>query len=888
MSLSKGVKLGPYEIEVLLGAGGMGEVYRARDTRLHRSVAVKVLQPGLAANEEFRRRFEREGRAAAQLNHSNICALYDVGLEGDTAFLVMELLEGETLAARLARGRAPREKLLSWAIEIAAALAAAHARGIVHRDLKPGNIMITPSGIKLLDFGLARALHPTSTDSLAHTMTAPLSATGEGSLLGTIPYMAPEQVEGRPADARSDVFAFGAVLYEMATGQRAFAGSSSASVTAAILTHDPPSLSRVEPGLPPLLDAVVRRSLAKDPEARWQSARDLELLLREAGRVGDESSAVAADQAAPAARRSTGRIAWVVAGASVIALAAVLLVPRGSPSKLRAERAVKFQLSPPPGNTLRYAYESQSFAVSPDGNTLALLCSEGDQPTAYIATRALGSTEFQRLPGTEGANSLFWSPDGRSLAFFTGNSLKRVDLAGGAPVPICEVRQGGGKFGSWGSTGEILYSPVQGTAIYRVPASGGTPEVALAADTTEGNWRVCWPIHLPDGKSFLYLAGIGVGGGTLKLVTPGREPIEVMECTSRVGFTEPDLLVFTDEGTLYGQRFDWRSGRVRGGAFSLADSVAFFLSTGAAQFSTSAGGTLAYQSTKDVNRLAWFDRTGNELGGLGQPGGYLQLSFSSDGRHLWFARARPGIGSFDVWRLDLERGVETRITSGVGSEFNPVPAPALGAVFYAGALRGIPQLIQRDLSTEQEKLVFPSQGFQSPRGITPDGTTLLFVERNESRGFAPEVLRLGTGEPPAPLLPAGVLSASCALSPDGRHVAVVSNETGEMEVYVMPFPGPGPRQRVSRAGATLVRWSGDGREIFYLTPREGLVSVPVSGSGALQIGTPTTLISPEITGSWVDFDVAPDGRRLLAIVPDVNAGQAPMTVVVNWPAGVRD
>ena len=876
-----GKTLGPYEITAQLGKGGMGEVYRARDPRLRREVAVKVIRADLAGSQDSRRRFEREARSVAKLNHPNICTLFDVGSEGEIAYLVMELLEGETLAARLKRSRPPRDQILRWAAEIAAALSEAHTHGIVHRDLKPSNVMLTASGVKLLDFGLSHAMG-SSEASLAETLTASLSALDEGKLVGTVPYMAPEQLEGKAADVRSDVFSFGAVLYEMLTGKRAFDGSNLAAVASAILTQDPPSVSTAELGLPPILASLVRRCLAKDPSARWESVRDLEILFQELSQLPPS----AADSHQLRTARRSPWLPWLIAIAAAAALTVSIVLPRGSSTRRSPELPIRFTIAPPSGVEFRYNFEGDSFAVSPDGRTIALLCNEVGQSQSFIVLREVQSLGIRRLAGTEGANSVIWSPDGQSIAFFTGDSLKRIALSGGAPVAICELRAGGVKSGSWGQTGSILFSAVQGNAIYRVEASGGTPKVVVEADSSTEDWRVSWPLYLPDGRSFLYVSGLGVGGGTLKLVTPGSPPRTLMACTSKVQFSEPDLLVFADAGSLLGQRFDWKSGHVLGGAFSVADSVAFFLSTGSAQFGTSAAGTLAYQSTSDEWRLVWFDRTGRELATLGTPGPYLDIRFSEDGKVLWFSRARPGIGTFDVWSLDIVRGVESRLTGAVASEFSPLPVPALGSVVYSAAIRGVPQLVARMLDTDEETLILPSAGFQVARGVTPDGGTLLYVERSEERNFSPMVLDLATRQAPTLLLPAGVSANHACLSPDGRFAAVISNETGNPELYVMPFPGPGARQRVSAARAQKVRWALDGSEIFYISPREGLLAVPVIASATLSLGETVQLIPAEITADWLGFDVTPDGRRILAIIPYIDANRLPLTVVLNWPAGV--
>ena len=881
MVLEKGARLGPYEIIAPLGAGGMGEVYKAKDTRLDRVVAVKVLPGRHAEDPAMRERFEREARMVSALAHPSICALYDVGEQEGTHFLVMEYMEGETLAARLARGPLPLDQALRVAAEIAVALAAAHRRGIVHRDLKPGNVMLTKGGPKLLDFGLAK-LHAASHGILdlagLETVSGPL--TEAGAIVGTLHYMAPEQLEGREVDARSDVFAFGCLLYEMVSGSRAFEGKSQASVIGAILHSEPATLSSLQPLTPPALDRLVRVCLAKDPEARWQSARDAGLQLEAIAEGGPVPR-----PAERASRRGAWR-PWLVAGLA-LAVAAAALLRWGSLGRPTA-RPIRFTLAPPEGGAFGYRFEGAYLAVSPDGSRLAYTASDPHHGQR-LWLRTLDALEAQALPGTEGATSVFFSPDGRSLGFFAESKLKRLDLAGGAPVGVCDVAAGGGTSGTWGRGGDILFAGIQGEAIQRVSAAGGgAPTAVIRPDPQRGERRVAWPWFLPDGKRFLYFLRSD-DGTRLMLSEPGRPPRAVTAMASQAQYCDPGYLLFASEGTLLAQRFDVKSGRLTDASFSIAERVRYFASTGSAGFATSLAGTFAYQAQDDVQRVVWFDRTGKELGTVGAPGRYLTLALAPDGRRLLFSRAQPRSGVWDVWSTDLERGVETRISSGPESRFGAVWLPDGKSVLYSVVKRESPHIYRRELSTEEEEEVVPVGGFQVAQDVSPDGRVLAFAERPRGSFAAFSVPLRGDG-PPTALLPvslgAEVAFSLLRFSPDGRFIAFVSDESGQLEAYVTPYPGPGERTRVSSGGSHLLRWSRDGKELIYLSADRRLVSVPIRTDPTLQLGEPTVLF--ELKGHpWIAFDVSADGERLLAVVPEIVANELPLTVVVDGLAEPR-
>ncbi len=879
MTLPAGFRLGPYEILSPLGAGGMGEVYRANDSRLSREVAVKVLPSHVSPTPEARQRFEREARTVSQLSHPHVCALYDVGREGDTEYLVMELLEGETLGHRLARGALPIDQAMRFGAEIASALQAAHRKGIVHRDLKPGNVMLTKTGVKLLDFGLARAFEtPIVPGELtrAPTVTVAKDLTAEGSIVGTVPYMAPEQLRGEETDARTDVFALGAVLYEMSTGRRAFPGNDQATLISAILTFEPPPISEVRPVSPPGLDLVVRTCIAKDPADRWQSAHDVELQLR-----GIPSSGSTSRPNIAAAARPSPVATWLRTGAALAAAGALAIVVwqmRGR-SATSPSGPVRFHVLPPGAGGFNYDVEATFMAISPDGTQIAYVAWREKDVVPSVWLRSLSAFEARPIAGTEGARSIVWSPDGRSIAFFTRDKLKRVDVAGGAPVPVCDIPAGGGKAGTWGRS-DILFTSIQGAALYRVPASGGQPVIVIKADAAQVASRLAWPWFLPDGERYLYLSREIDGQGSLMLVEPGKPPRSIGRIASFFQYLEPGFLVYSREGTLVAQRFDWKSARISGDPVSVAERVRYFYSTGSAAFAARAG-TIAYQSEPDASRLVWFDRGGHEVARLGAAGNYLDLDLSADGKRLLFDRTRPGLETFHIWSYDLERGIEAPVTNGLDTEVFPQLLPDGKSLVYS-AVHGTPPLLRlRDMATGKETpMTEGRRAFQTPEDVSPDGRTLVFVERAETGNFDIWTLALDGATKPVPLLQSSFDKQKVRFSPDGRFVAFTSNEAGRPELYVMPLDGSGERVRVSEGGAKLLRWGRDGA-IYYLAEDGKFTTQPVSTSPRLKVGAPTTLFTVG-NRPWIDFDISPDAKRILAIVPEIMGDERPLNVLVNW------
>jgi serine/threonine protein kinase len=874
MSLAAGTRLGPYEVLAALGAGGMGEVYEARDSRLDRRVALKVLSAAGAVSIDARERFDREARAISRLSHPHVCALFDVGREGDTLYLVMELLDGETLRALIAKGRLPMPDVLRIGAEIADALAAAARQGITHRDLKPGNVMVTRSGVKLLDFGLAKTLASAGPIAGAAELPTAAELTAPGMWLGTAPYMAPEQCDGRPVDARSDVFALGAVLYEMATGRRPFTGETNAAIVSSILLLDPPPPSSIRPDLPALFDRLVRECLAKDPDRRWQSAHDVALQLAAIASVGDASAA-----RAPTGRRPLALIAWAgsVIAAALIAGAVVMRIDRTeglSPARL------ELQVSPPVGTTFTYSPETVQFAVSPDGQQLAFIAiGPGTQRRVWI--RPLSSIDGKPVPGTDGATAVFWSPDARSIGFVSGDTLKRLELASAVAVTICKVPNRIFRYGTWSPNGEILFSSVEGEGLYRVSTAGGDAAVVLQPDRARDEYRVSFPWFLPDGKRYLYLARHRDGKSFLMIGERGTPSRVVMPTESNAQYVEPGLLVFARGGALVGQSFNAATGQVAGEPFALAESVRFFLSTSVAQFSTSPNGSVVFQSHADRSRLAWLDRSGREVGTVGSSGDYLDVRIGPGGHPALASRTLPATGTYDIWSIDLDRGTETRETfDDTFTEIEGIVVPGGDAMIFAAARGRAPRLMRRDLRTGAEEPLVPQGAWmQGADDVSPDGRRLAYEERTDKGGFNLWTVPLAGPRTPSLVRQSPFSETQFRFAPDSEHYTFTSDESGRAEVYVARLSAVG-KTMVSNGGGSSARWSRDGREILYVSPDFRMMSVPVRTTPHVELGTPSTLFA--LTDRhWPSFDVSPDGERFLAIVPEVVANERPLTAILH-------
>src|SRR5882724_6196611 len=723
MALLPGAKLGPYEIVAQLGAGGMGEVYRARDTRLERDVAVKVLPASLASDANLRRRLEREAKAVSKLSHPHICTLHDIGHQDGVDFLVMELVEGETLEHRLMKGPLPPEQTLRIATDIAAALASAHRLGITHRDLKPSNVMLTKAGAKLMDFGLAKQSGPAPLATALTEMTMDQAKlTSEGTLVGTFQYMAPEQLEGKEADARTDIFSLGEVIYEMATGKPAFAGKSRASLIAAILTTEPQPMAALQPMTPPALERVVKKCLAKDPDERWQSASDLKSELTWITEGGSQAGVPAP---VVSKRRLRERGASALAAFALSAAAILAMVHFRESTK--PAHVVRSLIAPEEGTFPILTGEFGGPPVlSPDGNTLAFVAAR-EQGAVLLWVRPLNTLHSRALLGTEGATFPFWSADSRSLGFFAGGKLKTVVAEGGTPSDVCAAPAGRG--GTWNAEGTIVFSPDFQNTLMQVPASGGTPKQLTVMDTSKHDSHR-WPTFLPDGKHFLYLAVVHANGrdpndAIYFASLDGKENRLVMRGFTNVAYAAGRLL-YMRESALMAQPFDPRSGVLQGEAERLAEDVLVDGTVWRAQFDASSAELLAYASGGLTPwQATWYDRSGKQLGPAGEKVfNLISLRLSPDGTRL---ATEAGENSGDIWIYDQKRKVNTRLTFGNGASSSPVWSPDGQWVAYVG-VRGKNSLYRKPANGmgQEELLLEGDPTNRNPFDWSPDGKFLLF------------------------------------------------------------------------------------------------------------------------------------------------------------------
>jgi len=874
MPLAAGTRLGPYEVLALLGAGGMGEVYRARDTRLDRTVAIKVLPEHLARNPDLRARLEREARAVAALNHPHICALHDIGSQDGVDFLVMEYLEGETLALRLARGPVLPDQALTLAVQIADALGAAHHKGITHRDLKPGNIMLTKSGAKLLDFGLARL----SPSPVAHQQDLPTLSgdvlTQRGTLLGTLPYMSPEQLEGKDADSRSDLFAFGAVLYEMITGRRAFPGNSAASVIAAIMDSTPAPLDAA--GLPASLDRLVHTCLAKDPDLRWQSARDLARELTWLQQPGPGQPAV------PAPTRRTW-LPWTLAAACLIlfALLGLLWLRRPPPST----QLLKLSILPPENVPPR------TVALSPDGRQIAF--TTGIEGSGRLWLRSFDSLEARPVPQGDGASYPFWSPDSRSLAFFAQGKLKRADL-GGAVSTLADAP--GGRGGSWNRDGVILFVPRIGEGVFRIPAAGGVPTPVVRLDLARGENSYRWPHFLPDGRRFVFfirssqaenqgLYAASLDSPEKKRLTPDASSVEFAPAPSG-----PGSLLFVRGNDLLAQPFDPDRLDMKGDAALVASPVAHDGNTHA-NFSVSPNGVLAWSSHggREQRQFVWMDRSGRSLARVGPEGGWSDIRLSPDGARAITSAVDPQTRAGDVWSLDTARGLPTRITFHPAYDYYPVWSPDGKRLAYCSNRNGGMDLYLTGASGSGEEELLRSPPRKLPVDWSRDGRFLLveYQDPKATRRTDLWVLAMTGDRRLSPFRQTDFNEREGQFSPDGGWIAYTSDDSGRNEVYVEGFPsGAAPRVRVSAGGGSHPRWRPDGSELFFRSLEGVLMAAPVRRRPTVEIGAPQPLF-PIPVQSFGGYDVAPDGKRFLVATVPEEKGPSPITVVFHWTSALR-
>jgi len=897
MPLPIGTKLGPYEIVAPLGAGGMGEVYRARDTRLGRDVAIKVLPTHLTENSEAKQRFEREARAASSLSHVNICPLFDVGSQNGVDYLVMEYLEGETLAKRLEKGPLKMEEVQRMGIEIAEALEMAHRQGIVHRDLKPGNVMLTKGGAKLMDFGLAKPsmamaaasdlLTPSGpTMSVAALTSAASPLTQKGMIVGTFQYIAPEVLQGKEADARSDIFSLGCVLFEMATGKRAFHGKSQLSVFTAILESEPPMVSSQQPMAPKTLDEIVKNCLAKDPEERISTAHDVKLQLRAL-----EPRAVSSASGAMATPAKTGidrRLRNILLGAGALALLAAGVLGYALGGRKNEGGALHLQITPP--EKMKFV-DTGDFggmaALSPDGSKLAF-SAEGEGSRKALWVRSLDSFAAQRLEGTDEAAHPFWSPDGRYIGFFAKEKLNKVLASGGPVIALAPADNPRG--GTWCSSDVIVYAGNFQSGLMKVNANGGPPTEATRLDGTKHTTHR-WPWCLPDGKHFVYLATSHQGGtpaenGVYYAGLDGKDAHQVVVSNAGAEVANGYLL-YHAQATLMAQPFGAGKGTVSGEPVAILDKVKFDTGVWRVLFTVAQNGRIAYFTGGDAamgTQLVKYDRSGKVLKVIGEMGSYMDPKYSPDGKRLAFLTGDP---LWNVWIMDLERGNRTRVTFDPTVKQKPTWSPDGKNIAYESRLGGQKAVIRskpaNGMGAEQMLVDEKDYSVNSPL-YSPDGKYMVYMRQRAGGAAAIMAQPLAGGEPITVLDTPGLqpMLAGFSVSPNGKWIAYTSGESGNYEVYVAPFPKGEGKWQVSNGNATVPAWRRDGKELYYLSVGGDLYATEITESGnELQIGTPKLLFRVNIAPMGTLYDVAQDGQSFVIEVT-AEGSQMPLNFVTNW------
>lgn len=879
MALSSGSKLGPYEITGSLGSGGMGEVYRARDTRLERDVAIKVLPPGMSSDPSLRQRLDREAKTVSKLSHAHICTLHDIGHQDGVDYIVMELVEGETLEQRLKKGPLPPEQTLRYGAQIGSALAKAHKLGIVHRDLKPSNIMLTKNGAKLMDFGLAKGSGPAPLAAALTEMTAEQTKlTTEGTIVGTFQYMAPEQLEGKDADARTDIFALGEVIYEMATGKAAFTGKTRASLIAAILSSEPATMASLQPLTPPALERAVQKCLAKDPDERWQSARDL----------ADELNWIAVGGQAEGASSVTGRERWQRWGWPAAAVLLLLLVASGLALWKKST-----QHSPAMYFNAAVPYAANDVALSPDGKTLAAIAYSTQTNDYMIWTYDIGGRHNVAVDGTQGASFPFWSPDSKAIGFFADGKLKRVDLAGGQVQLLCDAANGRG--GTWNRDGVILFSGDSLGGLSRVSAAGGSPVELTKPDPDRSESSHRWPQFLPDGNHYLFLGANFSGKPENNAVFIGsldsQEKCLLVSSSANASYAAPGYLVYLRDRTLVAQSFDGRRCALSGEPQTLSNEVLFFPLVDRAVFAVAGDSVLVTQTGKgaSLSQPTWFDRSGKQLGTVGEPAIYNNISLSPDGRHVASDQVDAGGRYIHVWTTDTHAGTTTRLTFDASLHQTPVWSPDGKQVVYSSNRTMSFDLYVKNADgsgTEQTLTGFPERTPVNAWDWSRDGRYVLIRKGIGLWYFSRADHSL------KPLIQAKWTVRNAQLSPDGRWIAYTTNETGRMEAYVSQFPGLGSRWQVSNAGGQEPRWRGDGKELFYISPEGKVMAVPVTTTTMFAAGAPVALFQthrrqPISSQDVFSYDVTRDGQKFIVSTKVDEGKAAPLTVLLNWSSGLE-
>ncbi len=859
----------------------MGEVYRARDTRLDRTVAIKILPSYLSEKPDAKQRFEREARAISSLQHPNICTLFDIGSQNGTDYLVMEYLEGETLADRLTKGPLPPEQVLKCGIEIAEGLEKAHRSGIVHRDLKPGNIMLTKSGAKLMDFGLAKASAVAPISGMTATFATPEAShplTAVGMVVGTFQYMSPEQVEGKEADSRSDIFALGAVLYEMATGKRAFSGKSHASIVAAILASEPQPISAVQPMSPPALDRVVKGCLAKDPDERWQTAHDVKLQLQWIAEGGSQAGIPAP---VSKRRRLSHNVAWVVA--AVCALAAIgLAVPwifRSAP----VVHPMRVSILSPADNS----FKPFDIAISPDGSKFAFAAVDKNGKT-QLWVRAMDSESAQPLAGTDGAQFPFWSPDSQTIGFFADGKMKRLEASGGGLQVLADATTPRG--GTWNQDGVILFSPGAAGGLSRVSASGGTVEQVTTLDPKKNEDSHRWPCFLPDGQHFVFLVRSGLTTGAAQLYGSSlgsKDKTLIVDSGGRPGCAQPGYLLFVRGSNLMAQHFDQKRLQLSGNPTPVVEQLGRDYTFSAAYTVSRNGMMVAHNGGVSTSVLTWYDRTGKAGNVLGTDN-FNVTRFSPDGRIL-STSIYDNSGGEDIWLLDLARGVRTRFTFGPALSDDPVWSPDGKMIVFDSNRTGTYAIYEKPSNgTQKEELVFADPAIKFTTSWSSDGKYVLMdhIAPDAQGKTSIWVIPMFGDHKAYPLIANDFNNTYSQFSPDGHWVAYDSNESGRDEIYAVAFPNPTARFQISTTGGANAQWRVDGKELFYTDADNKIMAVDIAAHGdALQIGTPHALWAPRLQAVNPPYATA-DGKRFLVNELPLQS-TSHLSLTLNWDAELK-
>jgi eukaryotic-like serine/threonine-protein kinase len=881
--IDAGTHLGRYLIRSQIGAGGMGEVYRARDEKLNRDVAIKVLPAALSQDADRLRRFEQEAQAAGALNHPNILAVYDVGTHDGAPYIVSELLEGEELREQLNDGSLPQRKALDYAQQIAQGLAAAHERGITHRDLKPENLFVTTDGrVKILDFGLAK-LRPQRSETVSSEIDTRRQITDPGTVMGTVGYMSPEQVRGHEADHRSDIFSFGSILYEMLAGQRAFRRDTMAETMTAILKEEPPELSETNAKISLPLEKIVRRCLEKKPEGRFHSASDLAFAIESLSGTttsSGQTETVATLTTLSARSRMTKHLPWIVAGVLFIALLAALPFVISSLRRAPVDtRVTRVSVLPPEKSTVG------TLTVSPDGQRLAFIATDATGKR-LLWVRPLGSLVAQPLAGTDDASYPFWSPDSRFIGFFAGGKLKKIEVAGGPPSTLCNALNGRG--GAWNRDDVIIFAPDVRTGLSRVSVAGGEPSPVTTLDSSRQENTHRFPQFLPDGRHFLYFARSPQPENSAIYVSSLDQPQakRIISTDTNVAYAPPGYLLFQREGMLMAQAFDVGSLALTGAPFRVAEQVGYRRTNSEAYFSVSETGVLVYQSGGTAKtQLVWIDRSGKQLGAPGPPGDYGFPALSPDEKRVAIGRDDPQTGAFNVWLVDLARGIPSRFTFGLASDVYPVWSPDGSRIVFGSNRDGAWSLYQKSSSGagSEEAILRPSERTW-PSDWSLDGRFILYTQSSPDTQGDLWVIPLFGDRQPIPFLQTKFSERNGVFSPDGKWIAYQSDDSGSYQVWVQSFPA-GSKWQVSSEGGTWPRFRRDGKELFYLAANGKLMAVEVkANTSGLEFGAPKPLFDTHTTDRYA---VTADGQRFLFSTPVEESVSAPITVILNWTAEAK-